>query len=77
MKCEICQKYLSKFQCEICGKRICGCCVRFVEGLATPKPYYWKPEITLCKACTDKLKLSIIIASLEKRSRNEKKKRII
>jgi len=64
--CEICREYPAYYRCQICGKEICGCCVRFIDGLAVPKSDYWEPELTLCKSCSDKLKLSIRIASAKK-----------
>ncbi len=71
MKCEICKEFPAMYQCDICGKKTCHFCSRFLERPVMSRLQrgivsYFKIDLTICKRCAEKLRLSIRIASVKK-----------
>lgn len=74
--CDICNqdlKTLLPIKCQLCGKEVCQDCARYICSKSTPPPisggsFMWsscnhKEELTICKSCTDILKLSLQVAA--------------
>jgi len=69
VKCEICKEFPATYQCELCGKKMCHFCSRFLErpvkSIRRGEVSYFKIDLTICKLCAEKLRLSIRIASIK------------